>query len=315
MFNIAIVGAGSIAERHVEAIKAMNNVKLQAIADIVLEKAEKYAIENDARAYYDYKDMILKEELNAVIINLPHKLHKEAVLFCAEHGVHILLEKPMAVSSSDCEEMIEAAKEHDVKLMIGHVQRYFPANIKAKELLKSGELGKLVMINCTRNVNYFTSKRPKWFLDKEMSGGGIFMNLGAHCFDKILWITDGKIKRVTGKAGYHQEDYNVEGNGQAFMELESGVPVTISCTGYRVPSMDETYFFFTEGAIKLTPHEIWVSRGTSGYEAISLPGPEDAFIMQLQDFIKSVKEDTPSTIPGEYGLEIIKAIEAVYKID
>ena len=115
----------------------------------------------------------------------------------------------MAASSQDCKAMIKAAEENNVKLMIGHIQRYFSSNRKAREIIRSGQLGRLVSITDTRNVYYFHDKRPGWFLDKEMSGGGIFINLGAHCLDKIKFVTDSKIKSIAGKASYYEERFNV----------------------------------------------------------------------------------------------------------
>jgi len=202
----------------------------------------------------------------------------------AEKGISALVEKPMAASSQDCKAMIKAAEENNVKLMIGHIQRYFSSNRKAREIIRSGQLGRLVSITDTRNVYYFHDKRPGWFLDKEMSGGGIFINLGAHCLDKIKFVTDSKIKSIAGKASYYEERFNVG-----------------------------THYFFTGGAVKVGSEGFLVSREDGPFERIELESDEDAFYLQLKDFTDSIKEDKEPEIPGEYGLEIIEAIEEVYR--
>jgi predicted dehydrogenase len=312
MLKIGIIGAGIICESHVRSIERMENVSLKAIADIVVEKALAFTEPLGANAYVDYKEMIEKEDLDAVIINLPHKLHREATLFAAEHGAHVLVEKPMAANSEDCKAMIKGAEENNVKLMIAHIQRYFSHNIKVKELVDSGELGDLVAITDTRNIHYFHDKRPRWFLDKEIAGGGIFMNLGAHCLDKIIWTAGSKVKKIEGKATYHEKRFNVEGSAQAFLELENGVTASITCTGYKVPPYQETHYYFTNGAIKKCDEGLLVSRETGPFEKIELEGNDDAFFMQLKDFIDSIQENKEPAIPGEYGLEVIQAIEKVY---
>lgn len=312
MLRIGIIGAGIICESHVRSIERMDNVTLKAVADIVIEKALAFTEPLGVNAYVDYKEMIEKEDLDAVIINLPHKLHREATLFAADHGLHVLVEKPMAASSEDCEAMIKGAKENNVKLMIAHIQRYFSHNIKVKELVDSGELGDLVAVTDTRNIYYFHDQRPRWFLDKETAGGGIFMNLGAHCLDKLIWTAGSRIKKIVGKATYHEKRFNVEGGAQAFIELENGVTASITCTGYKVPPYQDTHYYFTNGSIKKCDEGLLVSKEAGPFEKIDLDGNYDSFFMQLKDFVDSIIEDKEPEIPGEYGLEIIRAIEKVY---
>lgn len=312
VLQIGIIGAGIICERHVKAIQRMKDVRLKAIADIVVERAQVYAEPHGASVYEDYREMIEKEELDAIIINLPHKLHRDAAILAANHNMHVLIEKPMAATSQDCKAMIQAAEENNIKLMIAHIQRYFSHNIKIKELIKSKELGRLVSITDTRNLYYFQERRPRWFLDKEMAGGGIFMNLGAHSLDKISWVVDSEIKRIEGKVGYYEEKFNVEGNAQAFLEMENGVTASITCTGYKVPPYEETHYYFTNGAIKKCSEGLFISKEAAPYEKIELEDDSNAFFMQLQDFIYSIKTDTDPVISGQYGLSIIEAIERVY---
>lgn len=311
--KLGIIGAGIICRSHIGAIKRLTDeVKLVAIADIVLEKAEEYAGDMGAKAYTDYKEMIDKEKLDAIIINLPHKLHREATELCAERGIHVLCEKPMAATVEDCEAMIKACNENHVKLMIGHIQHYSANFMRMKEIIKSKELGELVSIVDTRNIYYFQDTRPRWFLDKEMAGGGIFINLGAHSLDRILWLSDGKIKRVCGKAGYFEKRYNVEGNVQAFIELDNNVTATVTCIGYKVPVLNETKLYFTDGAVKSNGEGFFMSKDGEWWEKVELTGRGGGFVQQLKDFITCIKEDTTPPITGEFGMEIIKAVHSVY---
>jgi phthalate 4,5-cis-dihydrodiol dehydrogenase len=312
MINIGIIGAGIISRFHVHACENIDGARVTCVADIVHEKAAAFTDSFGIRAYSDYKEMISNEDLQAVIITLPHNLHKAAAVECCNRGINVLIEKPMAISKKECEEIIEAANANGVKLMVAHVQRYFPENIKAKEIIESKELGELTMIVDIRNNDYFSEDRPKWFLNPDMSGGGIFMNYGAHSLDKIIWITGSNVKSIEGKMGLFNEDYNVEGNAQAFLELENGATAVLSQHGYKGDTRNTTEFYCTKGVIKLcTGKELWVDRG-EGFEEVILEDKEKVFENQLLDFLNAVKHGTDPEISGEYGLNIIKLIESFY---
>ena len=147
MYSFGMIGTGIIAGCHLEAIAAHTRTRLAAVADVVRPRAEAAAAPFGAAVYTDYHQMLENEHLDAVIINLPHGLHEPCAIDCAEHGVHILLEKPMSVSPESCERIIQTCERHHVLLQIGHVQRYRPENRAARAIIESGELGELVMID------------------------------------------------------------------------------------------------------------------------------------------------------------------------
>ncbi len=170
-------------------------------------------------------------EIDFAIITLPHALHGEATCYCAERGVNVFLEKPMGISREDCRNMIDCCKKNNVMLWVGHLQRYMPANVYAKKLIQSGELGELVSFHETRNLNYFSDDRPRWFLTKKISGGGIMMNLGAHCLDKMKYFTDSDIAEIHGNV-HIREGYDCEDSGQAFVKMANGVTGTLNLIGH-----------------------------------------------------------------------------------
>ncbi|MBW7461165.1 Gfo/Idh/MocA family oxidoreductase, partial [Paenibacillus sepulcri] len=222
-----------------------------AIADIREAGAAQAAGDYHIRAYTDYNEMLREEQPDVAVITLPHYLHKEAAVACAEQGCHIMLEKPMGLDVEECDQMIESARMHRVKLMVGHTQHYFAENIKAKEIIASGGIGELVMINDTRHVNYYLPNRPDWFFDRSKSGGGIFMNLGSHSVDKIQWLTDSCFTQVNAALSFHGTKGDIEGSGVAFLRTASGIPCTISQSGYGGVNRNETEIIGTRGMIKL----------------------------------------------------------------
>ncbi len=312
MIKAGIIGAGGISSSYMSAAENLSGIEITCMADLVAEKVEKFVEKYGIKSYREYGKMIDAEKLDAVIIALPHSLHRDVVIDCCKRKLHVLVEKPMAVSSSECEEMIAAAKAQGIKLMVGHIQRYFPENRKAKEIIQSGELGKLTMIVDIRNNDYFTAERPQWFFNPRVSGGGIFMNYGAHSLDKIMWLTDSKVKNISGKIGYHAEGMPVEGNAQVMVELENGITAVVSQCGYKGDVRNETQLYMTKGTLTLcTGKGLYMDRG-KGYEEVFVRQDGKAFERQLTSFIKSIEEDREPEITGQYGKDIISAIEKVY---
>ncbi len=316
MLKMGVIGAGIVCERHIIAAEQMKEISACAVADIVLEKAENMAQKHGMRAYASYEEMIEKEELDFVVINLPHGLHREAAVFAAEHKLDIFLEKPFANTTADCDAVMEAAKKNGVILNIGHVQRYFWHNRKAKELIANGEIGKLVMMTELRNTIYFTEKRPKWFFSQKMAGGGIFMNYCAHSLDELKWFTDSHIRLISGKACAADERYEIDGNAQVFVEMEDGTTAVFAFCGYQAPGMENAvYLYGTQGEIKLAGGKVYLSKMGSGFEEVEPDHPsDDGFMHQFQAFIRAVETKTATPTDGAYGREIISAIETVYRM-
>lgn len=313
MISVGIIGAGIISKAHVNAIKAHGGSKIQAVADIVLERAQAIADEWGANAYADYVEMLDKEKLDIVIVNLPHALHEPCVLACAARKVNVLLEKPMSVSEESCKRMVAACQEAGVLLKVGHVQRYDPANRAAREIIESGELGQLVMVHDMRSANYFVPTRPKWFLKKETAGGGIWINLGAHCLDKLCYLTGSTIESINGQCTWLQEGVDVDGSAQAFVKTKSGVSGVISLCGYSLAPSNETQILLTKGSIRLvTSGSVTVYQNGETRE-VDISRFPSMFTAQWEDVVKSLECGQVINNDGVYAGHIIRNIEALWK--
>ena len=315
MLKIAIVGTGIIARRHVEGIAQVDDIELVAVCDINEQKAKAFSEKCGVPYFLNYKDLPSNVDFDAVIINLPHGLHCEVTEFFLDAGKHVLCEKPMANSVEECNRMIAAAERNNKKLAIGHVQRFNESICYAKKIYESGELGKLCMYTENRTINYFDEKRPKWFLDKKMAGGGIVMNAGAHAFDKLYSVMgDVKIASLDAMVSNYANDATIEGHAQIFAKFDNGVSATITFSGYTNTNYD-AFFYFTNGALKVNNHDVQINRGgnNKGFEDFVPPTEISNFAKQLDAFHKYIKGE-PSNIPdGEYGKKIIQTIENVYE--
>lgn len=313
MKKFGIVGAGIIAASHKRVLLKNNSCELVAVCDIVAEKAEQIAEGTNARVYTDYKAMQEAEQMDAVIINLPHFLHKEVSIYFLERGIAVLVEKPMANSVEECDAMIAASQKTNTPLAVGHVQRYYECYRKLKEMMAAGRLGKLCLMTETRNVNYFAPNRPRWFLNKKQAGGGIVMNYGAHTLDKMLYTTGLSVESVTAAGQNFLTNDDVEASAQIFLRLSGAVSATFTYCGCHVPTQYETYFYFTDGVAYIRGgSELWISEHGSALEKIELDYDKDYFVPQLEEFLKLMDGEESEAVTPEYGREIISVLERAF---
>lgn len=314
MMKFGIVGAGIICGMHTAAIEKNSDCKLTMVADLDFEKATEAAKPYGAKAFTDYKDFLSDEndKPDAVILNLPHFLHCEVSIFFMSHGIHVLVEKPMAMSVEECDKMIEASKKYNASLAIGHVQHYLTAHDKIKEIIKSGEFGKLTRVTEIRTADYFTN-RPAWFLDKKLSGGGLVMNYFAHSLDKLYYITEAELEDVSANLSNYANDYSIEEGAQILAKFSNGVSASITYTGGKVPIEEETRYHFTNGAAMVRFNTLYLSK--DGEWVAAELEPSRSFERQLAAFIDMINGKENIVCKPEQGRKIIAGIEKVYKSD
>ncbi|RKN83775.1 Gfo/Idh/MocA family protein [Paenibacillus ginsengarvi] len=312
-YKAALIGAGIIASRHAQAIAAMEGLKLAAVADVREERAAELCAGKGAAVYTDYRQMLEKEKPDIAVITLPHYLHLEAVQNTAGAGCHMLLEKPMGMNVRECDRMIEAIERSGVKAMVGHTQHYLAENRAAKALADSGELGRLVAMNDTRHGYYFTPDRPAWFLDKDKSGGGIVMNIGSHCIDRMQWLSGGRIRSIRASLTWYGERGDVEGSGVLYAENEHGVAGTITVSGYNCAPKNEYELLFTGGMIRCQGGGgLFVSRG-GAYETVPIDGGDDPFVLQFEDLVTYIETGHEPECSLDYARSVIDVVESAYR--
>ena len=316
MIKVGLIGCGKISADHVSAFEKLEDAKIVAACDLNEENLSAVVEKTGAKAYKDYKEMLSEEKLDLAVITLPHFLHCEATCAAAEHGVNVFIEKPMGMSVSECEKMIDVCEKNNVMLWVGDPQRYHGGNIVAKELINSGEYGELIAISETRCTNYFADWRPKWFLNKKTSGGGILMNLGSHTIDRMKYLTDSDFCEIHGKI-HIREGYDIEDTAQVFGVMENGVSVTMNLSGNAESGHYATYLYLTGGEIRITSYCSCVSacKADGVFNDIDVPYESSAMNAQIADVIQTLKSGEKPTVSGKYGKEIIQVIESVYNMN
>ncbi|MFG6114850.1 Gfo/Idh/MocA family protein [Halobacillus sp. MO56] len=186
MYNVAIIGAGNIANMHVAAYQKMEDVRLKTIVDIDIERARALAENIGCYASTDIDEVCNDPGIAAVDICLPNFLHLDTVIKAAEAGKNIICEKPIALTVTDAEKMFEVCKENNVQLCIAQVCRFMTAYQEIHQLLAKKEVGSPQLVRLSRSVHYPLLVGQDWYKDENKSGG-MFLDFIIHDLDFIIW--------------------------------------------------------------------------------------------------------------------------------
>lgn len=187
MIRIGLVGCGFMGRMHASVYKLLPNAHLVAVADRNPSKAEAFGAEFGVRAHGSLEALLEAGEIDALDICLPTHLHADATVKAAGAGLHVLCEKPMALSVEDADKMIAASEHHGVRLMIAHCIRFWPEYVRLKEAVDSGEHGKLLSLNLTRYGQFPSWSSDNWLADESLSGGGV-LDMHIHDTDFALHL-------------------------------------------------------------------------------------------------------------------------------
>lgn len=237
--RFGIIGCGMIAGSHATSISGDDRAELVAVcggsdAKKLADFAAKYHI---GEVYSKYIDLVKSRDIDAVCICTPSGLHGECAVAAAKEGKHILCEKPLDIKADIMTEMINVAVDNHVRLGCVFPNRTRSGLIKAKQILETGELGRMTIVECHytgyRSPEYYSSSgwKGKWALD----GGGCLMNQGIHAIDLMCWLA-GEVKSVYGTADTMLRKIEVEDTAMALLEFKSGAKgVVMGTTVSNVP--------------------------------------------------------------------------------
>lgn len=252
-FLFAIVGCGNIAKRHAEHI--LHYGRLAAVCDIDKEKASAFAATYHVPHYTSIEELLEREkQLDVVVVCTPNGLHAKHSILAMHAGKHVLCEKPMAITVSDCRNMIAAAEAHKRQLLVVKQNRYNPPVIALKNALDSGRLGKVysLHLNCSwnRDKSYYQNS---WKGTKTLDGGTLFTQF-SHFIDLLYWMFGDveKIHSVTENFA-HQESIEFEDTGAVILRFKSGALGSISFTvnAYKKNMEGSLAVFGEKGTIKI----------------------------------------------------------------
>jgi predicted dehydrogenase len=251
--RLASIGAGMIGHVHAEIASGMGECEYVALCDRDPSKAE-MAERLGATYYGDFREMIEREALDGVMISLPNELHEPVGSACAERGLHIFMEKPIAATMEDAEKLIRSSRANHVQLLIGHHRRFNPMMVATRDMVRGGQLGEIVGINalwCMYKPNEYFEAGP-W--RKQKGGGPILINT-IHEIDDLRFIY-GEIGRVYAETSSKIRNFEVEDTVSVSLRFKDGTLASIlmsdaapSLWGYECTMGENPFFFHTEGNI------------------------------------------------------------------
>lgn len=244
VLRLGIAGLGVASTQILPPIAKLPYVKIAAAADMRSDALAKFRETYQGETFTNVDALCGSAEVDAVYIATPNSLHAEHAITAAKHGKHIIVEKPMAMSLTECDAMNEAAEKHGVKLLCGHTHSFDPPIRKIREIVKSGELGKLCMIN-TWNYNEFMY-RPRMRHELAMTRG-VVLNQGPHHVDVVRLIGGGLVRSVRAMTGIWDPARQWEGSYTCYLEFDDGTPATLVYSGYGFFDTAELFDWVGEG--------------------------------------------------------------------
>jgi len=315
----AVVGLGHIAQAAVlPAFKHAPNSELAAIVSGDPAKlsavARKYGVARTSD-YAGYDELLRSGEINAVYIALPNDMHRDFAVRAAKAGVHVLCEKPLAVTESDCGAMIEAARRHGVLLMTAYRLHFDPANLDAIERIRAGELGDPRVFNATFTMQVADDN----IRIKRARGGGPLYDIGVYCINAARYLFGDEPTEVVAVADRKKE--------RRFREVPESVSATMRFPGARLASFVASFgaadmgrfeVVGTKGSLELDPafHYAAVLREhVKGRNGTRWRGfsKHDQFAAELIYFSRCIQDGREPEPSGEEGMADVRIIRAMLR--
>ncbi|WP_294391052.1 Gfo/Idh/MocA family oxidoreductase [uncultured Sphingomonas sp.] len=322
----AIVGLGNYgANVIIPQFKNCRNSRLVALVSGDPAKAKRIAAEHGVpeRSIYNYQnyDSIRDNpDIDIVYVCLPNSMHAEYTIRAAKAGKHVMCEKPMAVSVSECQAMIAACKQAGKKLMIGYRVHFEPTNLEAIRLAESGAIGKRRYV---RSEHGFVQTNPEaWRLKKALAGGGSLMDMGVYSLQAARYMTGEEPVSVYAHETTDRRDprfREVEDMIEWQLEFPSGV--IASCISMYSANQNHILLMGEKGRIEMEPatryegNHLWTGKDGREQEITSLPpGPRSTqFAGQLDHLSECILSNREPIVSGEEGLRDMRIVEAIYR--
>ena len=312
-----LIGAGDIARKRVApALRDSPVCRFAAVSRAQAELATAFAEEfGAAAAYASERDLLKDPDVEAVYIATPVDLHAPQTIAAAEAGKHVLCEKPMALDTSECDQMIDACRSNGVKLGIAYYRHFYPVVQRIKRALASGEIGKPVFaqINAFERFDVPRDHPRAWFIEKARAGGGPMFDFGCHRIEVLMNLL-GAVRGVNGSLSTVLFQREVEDTALAVLRFDGGAFGVICVSHATQESKDTLDIFGTDGSIHmpvLNKGEIVVK--TAAGERAESYAPHANFHQPLiEDFVAAVASGRDPAVDGAIGREVARIEGIIY---
>lgn len=341
----AIIGPGKVAHTHAQALAALPQSRFVAVCGRNADRTKNFADQYGVRAYTNLDDLVRDGDVQAVIVCTPHPHHAAAAVTAAQAGVHVLVEKPLAITVRECDRMIAAAHKSGVKLGVISQRRLYPPVQRMKQAIEAGKIGQPALGTVTvlgwRSAEYYTM--DPWRGSWAGEGGGVLVNQAVHQLDLFQWLM-GPIAEVFGYwASLNHPTIEVDDTAVAVVRFRSGALGNIVVSNSQNPGLyGKIHIHGSNGAtvgVQTEGGSMFISGVTTEVDPPfndfwSVPDEaelleqwqaEDRALvrkidimshyhhLQIADFLDAIIEDRPPLVPGEEGRKAVELFEAIYR--
>lgn len=319
----AVIGLGRIADHFMRGVRGSSDSKITGLVSGHRDKADRIANQYKVPSeniynYENFDEIAHNPAIKAVYVALPNSMHAEYTIRAAKAGKHVLCEKPMAVSVSECEAMIAACKEAKVKLMIAYRCHFEPTNLRAVQLIRDGALGKIQTIESTYG---FDIQPGEWRLSKKLAGGGPMFDVGIYSLNACRYLTGEEPEAISAYSSVIDHDGR-------FKEVEENISWTMKFPSGIVAACNTTYGAQMSGFFRVHGPKGWIeAQPAFNYDGLHLRGefggtkldePNTAsdpsqFTAQADHFSHCVQRNVEPKTPGEEGLRDMGYITQIYR--
>jgi len=317
--KVAVIGVGSMGRNHARVYSEIPDVDLVGIADADEIAAKSVSQRYGGQSYTDYVQLLDEQKPDAVTIAVPTVEHLEVALNVLQHGIHLLVEKPIAFNVEEGELIIAAAKQADVRLMIGHIERFNPAVIALKDQLDKGELGRVFQLDARRQGPF-----PARIKDV-----GVVIDLAVHDLDVMRYVTGTEVIRV-----YAETERRIHSSREdlltGLVRFEDGIVGTLTINWLTPTKIRELYVTGERGMFRVDylPQDLYFYENATAYggdwETLRmLRGVSEGRMIrhvvvkreplrnEQEAFLAAVRGEAQVPVTGEDGLRVLELAHAV----
>jgi len=327
MINFALVGCGHIAQKHATQIEVIENANLVAVCDKIPKAMEPFAEEYGVECFTEMDEMLKMDRIDVVCICTPSGLHAPLTVKAAASKKHVIVEKPIALTLEDADEMIKACRENEVKLSVVHPNRFRPVVMELRNAMDEGVFGKLSHANATvrwnRNQEYYD--QAPWRGTKSQDGG-VLMNQAIHNLDLMIWLM-GDVEEVFSMSATRLRNIEAEDVSTGVIRFTNGALGVIEAATTIYPkNFEESLSIFGEnGTVKIGGKtanyiEHWETKSNNPEEIQELmhkiesdPFGKPGHRWIIEDMIHAIKDQREPIVKGEDGKKVLKLVKSLYK--
>lgn len=337
MVNWGIIGCGGIARRRmIPALPECKASSVVAVMDVSKEATDEVAAQIGARGYYTEADLLSDPEVQAVYIATPVFFHHQQVIDAAAAGKHILIEKPIALTVTEAEEMILACHETGVYLTEGYMMKYHALHQKAREMVARGDIGPVVFARAQLSC-WYPDIPGAWRQDPKLGGGGALIDMATHCYDLLQYILGSPVTEVVAFTDTLTFGYSVEDSSTTLLRFANGAHAVVDAF-FNVPDaagQDRLEIYGNKGSIQAecTIGQLpggkmvaYLSDSAKDYDPQQSKDSLDVTVREIDftpvntyaaemDYLSHCIEtnSAPTLNTGEDGLRILKIARAAYQ--